>query len=112
VGVQGLRSYADSWAELGVRAMGGGPGGENGRRRGRPESAADRSGPGRDFTPNQNVTLTQAVDFRLLDFRRGPRNKVVMGLAGVSFDAVLLHDQRRARRPRRSRATRTQSALI
>src|SRR5467141_453417 len=71
----GLRSYADSWAERGVRAweegwweMAVGVGDQIAPLLG--------VGPG-DISLHQNVTLTQAVISSCFDFR-GPRNKVVM----------------------------------
>jgi kynureninase len=87
-----LRSYADSWAERGVRAW---------------EECwwdmavdvGDRiapligAGPG-EISLHQNVTLTQAVISSCFDFR-GPRNKVVM--VELEFPSVqyFYHEQRR-----------------
>src|SRR5258708_1001162 len=72
---EGLRSYADSWAERGVRAweegwweMAVGVGDQIAPLLG--------VGPG-EISLHQNVTLTQAVISSCFDFR-GPRNKVVM----------------------------------
>src|ERR1700740_3825221 len=71
----GLRSYADSWAERGVRAW----------EEGWWEMAVGvgdliapliGAGPG-EISLHQNVTLTQAVTASCFDFR-GSRNKVVM----------------------------------
>jgi kynureninase len=72
---EGLRSYADSWAERGVRAwedgwweMAVGVGDQI--------APLIGAGPG-EISLHQNVTLTQAVISSCFDFR-GPRNKVVM----------------------------------
>jgi kynureninase len=70
-----MRSYADSWAERGVRAweegwweMAVGVGDKI--------APLIGAGPG-EISLHQNVTLTQAVISSCFDFR-GPRNKVVM----------------------------------
>ena len=70
-----MRSYADSWAERGVRAweegwwdMAVGVGNKI--------APLIGAGPG-EISLHQNVTLTQAVISSCFDFR-GPRNKVVM----------------------------------
>ena len=88
----GLRSYADSWAERGVRAW--------------EESWWDMAvrigdriapligaGPS-EISLHQNVTLTQAVISSCFDFR-GPRNKVVM--VELEFPSIqyFYHEQRR-----------------
>jgi kynureninase len=89
---EGLRSYADSWAERGVRAweegwweMAVGVGDQIA-----PLIAA---GPG-EISLHQNVTLTQAVISSCFDFR-GPRNKVVM--VELEFPSIqyFYHEQRR-----------------
>jgi kynureninase len=71
----GMRAYADSWAERGVRAweegwweMAVGVGDKI--------APLIGAGPG-EISLHQNVTLTQAVISSCFDFR-GPRNKVVM----------------------------------
>jgi kynureninase len=86
----GMRSYADSWAERGVRAW----------EEGWWEMAVDvgdliapligaRAG---ELSLHQNVTLTQAVISSCFDFR-GPRNKVVM--VDLEFPSVqyFYHEQ-------------------
>src|SRR5437667_10808060 len=72
---EGLRSYADSWAERGVRAW------EEGWwdmavRIGDKIAPLIGAGAG-EISLHQNVTLTQAVNSSCFDFR-GPRNKIVM----------------------------------
>jgi kynureninase len=87
-----LRSYADSWAERGVRAWE-----ENWLEMA--VSVGDRiapligAGPG-EISLHQNVTLTQAVISSCFDFR-GPRNKVVM--VELEFPSIqyFYHEQRR-----------------
>jgi len=89
---QGLRSYADSWAERGVRAW------EEGWW-GMAVGVGDKitpligAGPG-EISLHQNVTLTQAVISSCFDFR-GPRNKVVM--VELEFPSIqyFYHEQRR-----------------
>src|SRR3989475_9077437 len=87
-----LRSYADSWAERGVRAweegwweMAVGVGDQIAPLLG--------AGPG-EISLHQNVTLTQAVISSCFDFR-GPRNKVVM--VELEFPSIqyFYHEQRR-----------------
>src|SRR5437879_9299930 len=89
---QGLRSYADSWAERGVRAW----------EEGWWEMAVgvgDRiapllgAGPG-EISLHQNVTLTQAVISSCFDLR-GTRNKIVM--VELEFPSIqyFYHEQRR-----------------
>jgi kynureninase len=89
---EGLRSYADSWAERGVRAweegwwdMAVGVGDKI--------APLIGAGPG-EISLHQNVTLTQAVISSCLDFR-GPRNKVVM--VDLEFPSIqyFYHEQRR-----------------
>ncbi len=89
---QGLRSYADSWAERGVRAweegwweMAVGVGDKI--------TPLIGAGPG-EISLHQNVTLTQAVISSCFDFR-GPRNKVVM--VELEFPSIqyFYHEQRR-----------------
>jgi kynureninase len=87
-----LRSYADSWAERGVRAW------EESWLE-MAVSVGDRiapligAGPG-EISLHQNVTLTQAVISSCFDFR-GPRNKVVM--VELEFPSIqyFYHEQRR-----------------
>lgn len=88
----GLRAYADSWAERGVRAweegwweMAVGVGDKIA-----PLIGAD---PG-EISLHQNVTLTQAVISSCFDFR-SPRNKVVM--VDLEFPSIqyFYHEQRR-----------------
>ncbi|HUC54337.1 MAG TPA: aminotransferase class V-fold PLP-dependent enzyme [Candidatus Cybelea sp.] len=88
----GLRSYADSWAERGVRAweegwweMAVGVGDQI--------APLIGAGPG-EISLHQNVTLTQAVISSCFDFR-GPRNKVVM--VELEFPSIqyFYHEQRR-----------------
>ncbi len=89
---KGLRSYADSWAERGVRAweegwweMAVGVGDQI--------APLIEAGPG-EISLHQNVTLTQAVISSCFDFR-GPRNKVVM--VELEFPSIqyFYHEQRR-----------------
>jgi kynureninase len=88
----GLRSYADSWAERGVRAweegwwdMAVGVGDQIapliGARQG-------------EISLHQNVTLTQAVIASCFDFR-GPRNKVVMSALEFPSIQYFFHEQAR-----------------
>jgi kynureninase len=88
----GLRSYADCWAERGVRAW-----------EERWWDMAVRVGDGiapligagqGEISLHQNVTLTQAVISSCFDFR-GPRNKVVM--VELEFPSIqyFYHEQRR-----------------
>jgi kynureninase len=88
----GMRSYADSWAERGVRAweegwweMAVGVGDKI--------ATLIGAGPG-EISLHQNVTLTQAVISSCFDFR-GPRNKVVM--VELEFPSIqyFYHEQRR-----------------
>jgi kynureninase len=87
-----LESYADSWAERGVRAW------EEGwwdMAVGMGDKVAPLVGaaPG-EISLHQNVTLTQAVISSCFDFR-GPRNKVVM--TDLEFPSIqyFYHGQRR-----------------
>jgi kynureninase len=87
-----LRSYADSWAERGVRAW------EEGwwdMAVGVGDKIAPLIGaaPG-EISLHQNVTLTQATIASCFDFR-GPRNKVVM--TDLEFPSIqyFYHEQRR-----------------
>src|ERR1700732_3987977 len=89
---EGLRSYADSWAERGVRAW------EEGwwdMAVGVGDKIAPFIGaaPG-EISLHQNVTLTQAVISSCFDFR-GPRNKIVM--VDLEFPSIqyFYHEQRR-----------------
>jgi kynureninase len=88
----GMRAYADSWAERGVRAW----------EEGWWDMAVDvgdkiapliAARPG-EISLHQNVTLTQAVISSCFDFR-GPRNKVVM--TDLEFPSIqyFYHEQRR-----------------
>ena len=88
----GLRSYADSWAERGLRAweegwweMAVGVGDQI--------APLIGAGPG-EISLHQNVTLTQAVISSCFDFR-GPRNKVVM--VELEFPSIqyFYHEQAR-----------------
>jgi kynureninase len=88
----GMRSYADSWAERGVRAweedwwdMAVGVGDQI--------APLIGAGPG-EISLHQNVTLTQAVVSSCFDYR-GPRNKVVM--VEMEFPSIqyFYHEQRR-----------------
>jgi kynureninase len=87
-----LRSYADSWAERGVRAW-------EERWWDMAVRVGDRiapligAGPG-EISLHQNVTLTQAVISSCFDFH-GPRNKVVM--VELEFPSIqyFYHEQRR-----------------
>ncbi len=89
---QGLRSYADSWAERGVRAW------EEGwweMAVGVGDQIAPLIGAGQgEISLHQNVTLTQAVISSCFDFR-GPRNKIVM--VELEFPSIqyFYHEQRR-----------------
>src|SRR5437762_14060608 len=91
-GYEGLRYYADSWGERGVRAW------EEGWwdmavRIG--DRIAPLIGAGRgEISLHQNVTLTQAVISSCFDFR-GPRNKIVM--VELEFPSIqyFYHEQRR-----------------
>jgi kynureninase len=88
----GMRAYADSWAERGVRAW----------EEGWWELAAgvgDKIAPligarAGEISLHQNVTLTQAVISSCFDFH-GPRNKVVM--VELEFPSIqyFYHEQRR-----------------
>jgi kynureninase len=88
----GLRSYADSWAEHGVRAW------EQGwweMAVGVGDQIAPLIGVGAgEISLHQNVTLTQAVISSCFDFR-GPRNKIVM--VELEFPSIqyFYHEQRR-----------------
>ena len=89
---EGLRSYASSWGERGVRAW------EEGWwdmavRVGDKIAPLIGAGPG-EISLHQNVTLTQAVISSCFDFR-GPRNKIVM--VELEFPSIqyFYHEQRR-----------------
>ena len=89
---EGLRSYADSWGERGVRAW------EEGWwdmavRVGDKIAPLIGAGPG-EISLHQNVTLTQAVISSCFDFR-GPRNKIVM--VELEFPSIqyFYHEQQR-----------------
>ena len=87
-----LRSYADSWAERGVRAW------EEGwwdMAVGVGDQIAPLLGaaPG-EISLHQNVTLTQAVISSCFDFR-GPRNKVVMTELEFPSIQYFYHEQQR-----------------
>ena len=89
---EGLRSYASSWGERGVRAW------EEGWwdmavRVGDKIAPLIGAGPG-EISLHQNVTLTQAVISSCFDFR-GPRNKIVM--VELEFPSIqyLYHEQQR-----------------
>jgi len=89
---EGLRSYADSWADRGVRAweegwweMAVGVGDQI--------APLIGAGPG-EISLHQNVTLTQAVISSCFDFR-GPRNKVVMVELEFPSTQYFYHEQRR-----------------
>jgi kynureninase len=88
----GLRSYADSWAERGLRAW---EEGWWGMAVGVGDQIAPLigAGPG-EISLHQNVTLTQAVISSCFDFR-GPRNKVVM--VELEFPSIqyFYHEQAR-----------------
>jgi kynureninase len=71
----GLRAYADSWAERGVRAWEESWWGL-GMRVGDKIAPLIGAGPG-EISLHQNVTTTQAVISSCFDFH-GPRNKIVM----------------------------------
>src|SRR5262245_44677293 len=88
----GMKAYADSWAERGVRAweegwweMAVGVGDKI--------APLIGAGPG-EISLHQNVTQTQAVIASCFDFR-GPRNKVVM--TDLEFPSIqyFYHEQRR-----------------
>ena len=89
---QGLHSYADSWAERGVRAW------EEGwwdMAVGVGDKIAPLIGAAAgEISLHQNVTLTQAVVSSCFDFR-GPRNKVVM--VDLEFPSIqyFYNEQRR-----------------
>jgi kynureninase len=89
---EGMRAYADSWAERGVRAweegwweMAVGVGDKI--------APLIGAGPG-EISLHQNVTLTQAVISSCFDFH-GPRNKIVM--VELEFPSIqyFYHEQRR-----------------
>jgi len=87
-----LHSYADSWAERGVRAwedgwweMAVGVGDQI--------APLIGAGPG-EISLHQNVTLTQAVISSCFDFR-GPRNKIVMVKLEFPSIQYFYHEQRR-----------------
>src|SRR6267378_1567041 len=87
-----LESYADSWAERGVRAW------EEGWwdmavSMGDKIAPLIGAAPG-EISLHQNVTLTQAVISSCFDFR-GPRNKIVM--VELEFPSIqyFYHEQRR-----------------
>ena len=86
----GMRSYADSWAERGVRAW------EEGWwdmavNVGDKIAPLIGAGPG-EVSLHQNVTLTQAVITSCFDFR-GPRNKVVMSELEFPSIQYFYHEQ-------------------
>jgi kynureninase len=86
----GLRSYADSWAERGVRAW------EEGWwdmavNVGDKIAPLIGAGPG-EISLHQNVTLTQAVITSCFDFR-SPRNKVVMSELEFPSIQYFYHEQ-------------------
>jgi kynureninase len=88
----GLRGYADAWAERGVRAW-------EDSWWDLPGVVADHISPligagAGEISLHQNVTTTQAVITSCFDFR-GPRNKVVM--TDLEFPSVqyFYHEQRR-----------------
>jgi kynureninase len=87
-----MRTYADSWAERGVRAW------EEGwweMAVGVGDKIAPLIGAGTgEISLHQNVTITQAVISSCFDFR-GPRNKVVM--VEMEFPSIqyFYHEQRR-----------------
>jgi kynureninase len=88
----GMRCYADSWAERGVRAW------EEGwwdMAVGVGDKVAPLIGaaPGQ-ISLHQNVTLTQATISSCFDFR-GPRNKVVMTDLEFPSTQYFYHEQRR-----------------
>ncbi len=89
---EGLRSYADSWAERGVRAWEQGWW-EMAVGLGDKIAPLIGAGPG-EISLHQNVTLTQAVISSCFDFR-GPRNKIVM--VELEFPSIqyFYHEQRR-----------------
>jgi kynureninase len=86
----GMRSYADSWAERGVRAW------EEGWwdmavNVGDKIAPLIGAGPG-EISLHQNVTLTQAVITSCFDFH-GPRNKVVMSELEFPSIQYFYHEQ-------------------
>jgi kynureninase len=86
----GMRSYADSWAERGVRAW------EEGWwdmavNVGDKIAPLLGAGPG-EISLHQNVTLTQAVITSCFDFH-GPRNKVVMSELEFPSIQYFYHEQ-------------------
>jgi kynureninase len=86
----GMRSYADSWAERGVRAW------EEGWwdmavNVGDKIAPLVGAGPG-EISLHQNVTLTQAVITSCFDFH-GPRNKVVMSELEFPSIQYFYHEQ-------------------
>jgi kynureninase len=89
---EGMRAYADSWGERGVRAW------EEGwweMAVGVGDKIAPLIGAGTgEISLHQNVTLIQAVISSCFDFR-GPRNKVVM--TDLEFPSIqyFYHEQRR-----------------
>ncbi|HTQ59695.1 MAG TPA: aminotransferase class V-fold PLP-dependent enzyme [Candidatus Solibacter sp.] len=89
---EGMRSYADSWGERGVRAW------EEGwwdMAVGVGDKIAPLIGAGHgEISLHQNVTLIQAVISSCFDFR-GPRNRVVM--TDLEFPSIqyFYHEQRR-----------------
>ena len=89
---EGMRAYADSWGERGVRAW------EEGwwdMAVGVGDKIAPLIGAGTsEISLHQNVTLIQAVITSCFDFR-GPRNKVVM--TDLEFPSIqyFYHEQRR-----------------
>ena len=88
----GMRAYADSWAERGVRAWEEGWW-EMAVAVGDKIAPLIGAGPG-EISLHQNVTITQAVISSCFDFR-GPRNKVVM--VDLEFPSIqyFYHEQRR-----------------
>ncbi len=89
---EGMRAYADSWGERGVRAW------EEGWWE-MAVSVGDKIAPligagSGEISLHQNVTLIQAVISSCFDFR-GPRNKVVM--TDLEFPSIqyFYHEQRR-----------------
>ncbi len=88
----GMRAYADSWAERGVRAWEEGWW-EMAIAVGDKIAPLIGAGPG-EISLHQNVTLTQAVIASCFDLR-GPRNKVVM--VELEFPSIqyFYHEQRR-----------------
>lgn len=87
-----LRSYADSWAQRGVRAW------EDGWWE-MAVSVGDKIAPligaaPKELSLHQNVTITQAIISSCFDFR-GPRNKVVMTELEFPSIQYFYHEQRR-----------------